>query len=68
MTLMEALSKATSLVIKSLLNLGILLLQEEFEEIWPEQPTSGGAGGEVELGTVYRVVSISKDMQKRLYK
>lgn len=41
---MDSLSKATSLVIKSLLNLGILLLQGEFEEIWPEHPKSGGEG------------------------
>ena len=45
MILTESQSKATSLVIKSLLNLGVLLLQEEFEEIWPEQPKSGGFGG-----------------------
>jgi len=37
-TLVESLSEAASLVIKSLLNPGILLLQGEFEEIWPEQP------------------------------
>lgn len=45
MVLIESQSKATSLVIESLLNLGVLLLQGEFEEIWPKQPKSGRFGG-----------------------
>lgn len=40
MTVMESQSK--EMVMKSLLNLGILLFQKEFEETWPEQSKSDG--------------------------
>lgn len=49
-TLMESLSKATSLVITSLLNPGVLLLQGQFKAIWPEQPKSGRGWGSAGTG------------------